>query len=178
MVSVACFSVMGGQSEDAELVERPRVTRGVVFGFSVLSWLGIFVLAPWAIGRRGPNVGWRRGRPSTLNRAGLVPLGLGAAGLGWCLAVHYAPGEQVPLSLVPESLIATGPYRLSRNPMYVCEQALLLGWTVYFGSPSLLAGMSALGGAMRYAVAREEKTLAGRFGDSWRDYASRVPRWF
>lgn len=157
--------------------ERPRVTREVVFAFSVLSWLAMFVFAPWTIGCRGRNIGWRQGRPSVLNRAGIVPFGLGAAGLGWCLAVHYAPGEKVPVSLVPESLIAKGPYRVSRNPMYVCEQAVLLGWTIYFGSPALVAAMSALGAGMRYAVGREERTLAGRFGDSWREYASKVPRW-
>jgi protein-S-isoprenylcysteine O-methyltransferase Ste14 len=93
------------------------------------------------------------------------------------LAVHYAPGETVPVSLVPENLISRGPYRFSRNPMYVCEQALLLGWTVYFGSPGLLFGASALGAGMQYAVGREERTLEERFGDSWREYASRVPRW-
>ena len=107
----------------------------------------------------------------------MIPLGLGAAGLGWCLAAHYDPGEKVAMSLVPENLIAKGPYRFSRNPMYVCEQTVLLGWTIYFGSPGVLAGQSVLGGAMRYAVAREERTLEGRFGDSWRDYASKVPRW-
>lgn len=144
---------------------------------SVLSWMGLFVLLPVTIGRRGPNFGWRRRSPSVLNRAGAVPLVLGATGLGWCLASHYEPGERVPLSLVPEALIAKGPYRISRNPMYACEQAVLVGWTVYFGSPVLLAGAVCLGGAMRYAVGREEKTLESRFGDSWRDYASKVPRW-
>ncbi|HET6966174.1 MAG TPA: isoprenylcysteine carboxylmethyltransferase family protein [Acidimicrobiales bacterium] len=81
------------------------------------------------------------------------------------------------MSLVPDHLIARGPYRFSRNPMYVCEQTVLLGWTLYFGSPSLLAIMSGLGAGMRYAVGREERTLQARFGDSWRDYASQVPRW-
>ena len=122
-------------------------------------------------------MGWRNGRPSALNRAGLIPLCLGAAGLAWNLAVHFAPGETVPVSLVPENLISRGPYRFSRNPMYVCEQALLLGWTVYLGSPGLLFGASALGAGMQYVVGREERTLEERFGDSWREYASRVPRW-
>lgn len=107
----------------------------------------------------------------------MFPLGFGAAGLGWCLAAHYAPGEKVAVSLVPEELIATGPYSFSRNPMYVCEQAVLLGWTVYFGSPRILTGQALLGGLMRYAVSREELTLESRFGDSWRHYASKVPRW-
>jgi protein-S-isoprenylcysteine O-methyltransferase Ste14 len=158
-------------------MDRPRVPRGVAFAFVVSALFGIYGFVPWLIGRRGAKVGWRNGRPSALNRAGLIPLGLGAAGLAWNLAVRFAPGETVPVSLVPENLISRGPYRFSRNPMYVCEQALLLGWTVYFGSPGLLFGASALGAGMQYAVGREERTLEERFGDSWREYASRVPRW-
>jgi protein-S-isoprenylcysteine O-methyltransferase Ste14 len=159
-------------------MDRPRVPQGVAFAFAVSALFGVYGFVPWLIGRRGAKVGWRNGRPSALNRAGLIPLGLGAAGLAWNLAVHFAPGETtVPVSLVPENLISRGPYRFSRNPMYVCEQALLLGWTVYFGSPGLLFGASALGAGMQYAVGREERTLEERFGDSWREYASRVPRW-
>lgn len=157
--------------------DRLRLSRRVVFALSVAAWLGLFVLIPSTVGRRGGKLGWRGERPSLVNRSGVVPLGLGAAGLGWCLSSHYAPGERVPVSLVPETLIANGPYRLSRNPMYVCEQMVLLGWTVYYGSPALLAGMAGLGAGMRYAVRREERTLEDRFGDSWRQYASEVRRW-
>jgi protein-S-isoprenylcysteine O-methyltransferase Ste14 len=161
-----------------QAMDRPRVPRGVAFAFVVSALFGIYGFVPWLIGRRGAKVGWRNGRPSALNRAGLIPLGLGAAGLAWNMAVRFAAGETtVPVSLVPENLISTGPHRFSRNPMYVCEQALLLGWTVYFGSPGLLFGASAHGAGMQYAVRREERTLEERFGDSWREYASRVPRW-
>ena len=163
--------------QDRAASARPRLTRAQVVAGSVVSWLGIFLVIPWAIARRGRRIGWAAGRPALLNRLGVVPLGLGAAGLTWCLAAHYEPGETVALSLVPEKLIAAGPYRFSRNPMYVSEEATLVGWAIYFGSPSLLACSVALAAGMRYAVGREEKTLQDRFGDSWRDYAAQVPRW-
>ena len=108
---------------------------------------------------------------------GVVPLGLGAAGLLWCMVSHYRPGETVAVSLVPEDLIASGPYRFSRNPMYVSEQSILLGWVLYFGSPRLFGCAVALAGAMRYAVSREERTLRHRFGERWHAYAAKVPRW-
>jgi protein-S-isoprenylcysteine O-methyltransferase Ste14 len=157
--------------------QRPRFTRAEVVAFSVASWLAIFGIIPWAIGRRGRRVGWSTGRPAPLNRLGLVPLGLGAAGLTWCLAAHYAPGETVALSLIPENLISSGPYRFSRNPMYVSEEATLVGWTLYFGSPGLLGCTVALATAMRYAVSREERTLLAWFGESWQEFAATVPRW-
>lgn len=156
---------------------RPRFTRGQVFAFSVASFLVVFGVVPCVIGRRGRLFGWSEGRPGLINRLGIVPLALGVAGWAWCLANHYEPGGTVPASLVPESLIRTGPYKFSRNPMYLSEGSVLLGWTLYFGSPALLVRTSVLAAAMGYAVRREERTLQSRFGDSWQDYASKVPRW-
>jgi protein-S-isoprenylcysteine O-methyltransferase Ste14 len=145
--------------------------------FSVAAWLVLFGLLPWAIARRGRNIGWRNGHPGLVNRLGLVLVGLGAAGLAWCLASHYEPGETVAVSLVPEKLLASGPYRFSRNPMYVCEVTIMLGWASFFGSPVLVPMSTALATFMRYAVGREERTLEARFGDPWREYARKVPRW-
>ena len=141
------------------------------------SWVFIFVLLPVAIGRRDRRRGWTGGRPGLPNRVGVVPLGLGAAGLLWCMVAHYRPGATVAVSLVPEDLIGSGPYEFSRNPMYVSEQAMLLGWVLYFGSTRLLGCTVALAGAMRYAVGREERTLGDRFGERWQAYAANVPRW-
>ncbi|HWF17153.1 MAG TPA: isoprenylcysteine carboxylmethyltransferase family protein [Acidimicrobiales bacterium] len=112
-----------------------------------------------------------------LNRAAVAPLVLGSAGLLWCARSHYPPGETVEVSLMPERLIASGPYKYSRNPMYVSEGTVWLGWTLYYGNPAVFAAGFALAGAMRYAVSREERTLAHQFGTSWSRYAERVPRW-
>ncbi|HAM02713.1 MAG TPA: hypothetical protein DCQ30_10900 [Acidimicrobiaceae bacterium] len=156
---------------------RPRATRAQVGIFSVAAWAILFGLVPGVIGRRGRKVGWHTGRPGLANRLGLLSVGLGAAGLVWCLASHYEPGETVPVSLVPEKLLASGPYRFSRNPMYVCEETIMLGWAAFFGSPVLVGMSTLLATFMRYAVVREERTLESRFGDDWREYARRVPRW-
>lgn len=153
------------------------MTRVQVVVFSIVSWMIVFGGLPIRIASRGRRVGWGAGRPGPFNRLGLVVLGLGASGLVWCLASHYGPGETVPVSLTPEKLIRRGPYRFSRNPMYVSEEVTLIGWTVYFGSPSLLAFSLGVGAAMRYAVSREEGTLLDRFGESWQQYAASVPRW-
>ena len=91
--------------------------------------------------------------------------------------MHYEPGETVAVSLVPEQLLASGPYRFSRNPMYLGEAAMWLGWSLYYGSPVVSAATAALAAGMGYAVGREEKTLEERFGRQWVDYAARVPRW-
>ena len=168
---------MSNVGADGALAQRPRLTRGQVLGFSVAAFLVAFGAVPRAMGRRGPRLGWSGGRPGPLNRMGTVPLALGAAGWAWCLAHHYEPGGTVPVSLVPESLIGSGPYRISRNPMYLSEGAILLGWTLYYGSPKLLARTATFAAGVRYAVGREERTLQARFGDAWQEYAAKVPRW-
>jgi protein-S-isoprenylcysteine O-methyltransferase Ste14 len=112
-----------------------------------------------------------------LNRFALVPVGLASAGLIWCMIAHYPPGQTVEVSLTPEYLVTGGPYEFSRNPMYLCEESIWLGWSVFFGSPALLGSGLAIATAMRYAVSREEATLRERFGQSWEDYANTVPRW-
>ena len=159
------------------LKNRPQVRGGAIVAFSFMSAYWVHVAVPLALARRGPRVGWVDRRPGTMNRIGLVSVAIGAVCLAWCYLTHYAPDETVPVSLVPERLLTTGPYRLSRNPIYLGEQAMWLGWSWFFGSP-VVAG-SALGFAsfMRGAVRREEKTLETRFGDAWREYADRVPRW-
>ena len=164
-------------NRDEGLQRRPRVPRSALFWFSIAAFVVIFALLPWTIGRRGRQIGWRGGYPGPLNRLGLIAVGLGTAGWGWSLAAHNGPGETVAVSLVPEDIITAGPYRFSRDPMYVSEMATVIGWMLFFGSPGLLAGCVALAGGMRYAVGREEKTLASRFGDSWHEYAAKVPRW-
>ncbi|HEY1652326.1 MAG TPA: isoprenylcysteine carboxylmethyltransferase family protein [Acidimicrobiales bacterium] len=156
---------------------RPRLSSAAATAGSVAAWSAIFAGVPTALSRRGPRLGWRGGRPSRANRAAVVPLVLGSAGLLWCARSHYPQGEMVEVSLVPERLIASGPYRYSRNPMYVSEGAIWLGWTLYYGSPNVLAAGLALATAMRYAVGREERTLEHEFGRSWTRYAEAVPRW-
>ena len=61
--------------------------------------------------------------------------------------------------------------------MYLSEEMTLIGWALYFGSPSLSAWVAAMAAAMRFAVGREEKTLEDRFGEAWKEYAAAVPRW-
>jgi protein-S-isoprenylcysteine O-methyltransferase Ste14 len=156
---------------------RPRLSSGAAIAGSLAAWSTIFAGAPAAISRRGPRLGWRGGRPGLFNRAGIIPLVLGSVGLLWCARSHYPRGETVEVSLVPERLIAAGPYEYSRNPMYVSEGTVWLGWALYYGSPAVLAAGLALAGAMRYAVGREERTLEHEFGHSWTRYAEQVPRW-
>ena len=82
-----------------------------------------------------------------------------------------------PWSPSPE-LIARGPYRFTRNPMYVGITALLIGlgvavdvlWISLFAVVALVL-------VHFVAVLKEESYLAAKFGDSYAAYVARVRRY-
>lgn len=76
------------------------------------------------------------------------------------------------------ALVVTGPYRLSRNPMYVGMVAALLGVAVLTGSLSPFVVPVLFVPVLNARVIRhEEAMLDARFGDAYRDYRRRVRRW-
>ena len=76
------------------------------------------------------------------------------------------------------ALVVNGPYRLTRNPMYVAMSCLYLAltfWVNRLGPILLLPGLLL---TVQYGVIlREERYLLGLFGDSYADYCRAVRRW-
>jgi len=111
--------------------------------------------------------------------AGLLLVGAGSCLLLLCVYEFYAEGRGTlaPWS-PPRHLVESGPYRISRNPMYVAIVTVLLGWATWFGSPGLLAYALAVAVAFHVRVITyEEPTLARSFENDWRRYRERVRRW-
>jgi protein-S-isoprenylcysteine O-methyltransferase Ste14 len=88
-------------------------------------------------------------------------------------------GTNVPPNRPAVTLVTHGPWRFSRNPLYLSLALVHLGigiaadnvWMVALLAPVLLI--------IRYAViAREERYLDRKFGDAYRRYRSSVRRWF
>ena len=77
------------------------------------------------------------------------------------------------------SLVTRGPFALSRNPAYVAATSLYLGGALLARSlPALEFLPIVLALLDHYVVDREERYLEGLFGDAYRAYRARVPRWF
>lgn len=83
------------------------------------------------------------------------------------------PGMDKP----PERLVTTGPFAMCRNPMYLGHIIFLLGLTLSLGSVLASAITAASAVWFHFRVRRDENRLAGRFGQSYVDYAARVARW-
>ena len=77
-----------------------------------------------------------------------------------------------------ERLITGTAYARSRNPMYLLYVVVVIGEAIAWRSPALLLYAFFFCGLIHLWVTRfEEPALAERFGDEWRDYAARVPRY-
>ncbi len=129
----------------------------------------VALLIPWLLSPVGAEV-----RP-----VGLLPLGLGVALLLWSVWAFYSAGRGTlaPWS-PPERLVTTGPYRLSRNPMYVAVIVILIGWALLFSSTTLWIYAALVTVAFQLRIIfGEEPWLAQRHGEEWRAYRVRVPRW-
>ena len=76
------------------------------------------------------------------------------------------------------ALVAEGPYRVTRNPMYVGFTLLYLGGTALVNSAWPLAFLPVILFVMNAVVIPgEERHLAARFGEPYREYCRRVRRW-
>jgi protein-S-isoprenylcysteine O-methyltransferase Ste14 len=78
----------------------------------------------------------------------------------------------------PDRLLTTGPYRLSRNPMYVGWLAVALG-SAFMLNVLWIGVMTAVAFLYlhRVTIPAEEQALAERFGDAYAAYRDRVPRY-
>jgi protein-S-isoprenylcysteine O-methyltransferase Ste14 len=78
----------------------------------------------------------------------------------------------------PTRVIDSGPYRFSRNPMYVAWTAIYVGITVLVNNGWLLIFLPVLVGFTHYfVVRREEQQLEQRFGNEYRQFRDRVRRY-
>lgn len=150
---------------------------------AVVLWL-IFAplfhaVLPWALSRLGPRGGWSEAGPVPWNWLGLVPVIVGFGEIAWALAQHYlqTPGGW-EFVLKPKVLLVGGPYRYTRNPMYLGAFAIWIGWGWFYGSLAVAAGFSLLFAYMVFVqVPFEERQMESVFGQAYRDYRSAVPRY-
>lgn len=126
-----------------------------------------------------PAVPWSSlGLPHWALALALVGAGLGFDVLG-LLAFRRAQTTINPLSPgKASSLVATGVYRVTRNPMYVGMALVLCGWAVLLASlPAALGPVVFVAFITRFQIVPEERFLAAKFGDDYARFCQQVRRW-
>ena len=105
---------------------------------------------------------------------------IAAAGGGgaWAIATFRRHGTTIVPGRPARALVEAGPYRRTRNPMYLCLFVLYGGLSLRVGSlwPVLLAPLVWLA-LQHWIVPGEERHLASRFGRDYEHYCDRVRRW-
>jgi protein-S-isoprenylcysteine O-methyltransferase Ste14 len=152
-------------------------------------WLGAIVcavglplahgLVPWAISLLTVRHGWVDHRPGVWNLAGLVLVAIGFAAVVWTLTLHFREAPRGwAFEQTPRYLLTRGPYRFSRNPIYLAYAPLWLGWITFYGSMGLLVSCALLWSVANFVlIPHEERNLEARFGEAYREYKRAVPRW-
>jgi protein-S-isoprenylcysteine O-methyltransferase Ste14 len=89
-----------------------------------------------------------------------------------------AAGTPVPGNEPTTVIVRAGPYRFSRNPIYLAFSLLQLGIAIWFNSLWLVATLFAAIAVMACVVIpREEQYLERKFGVEYLDYKKSVRRW-
>lgn len=135
-------------------------------------WLALFIGIAWALAQLWAPLG-----------DGLAPVGwaLIAAGLVlvfWAaLTLRRARTTIVPRER-PTALVTGGPYRFSRNPIYLADLMILAGVALVLGAPQALLLLWPFTRVLeRRFIEPEEAALAAAFGPDWERYRARVRRW-
>lgn len=126
---------------------------------------------------------WREAALPFLPAAAARPLGaaLGAVSFvlfSWALLALYRAGTNIPTNLSATTLVTSGPYRFSRNPIYL---GLAIGFTAVAAWLNsawfLVMAVLFIGLITAGVIAREEDYLQGKFGSEYEKYRASVRRW-
>ena len=134
-------------------------------------------LVPWALSIR--RYGWSEGSPAVWKWISLIPVAFAIALLRWIQ--HWksrsASGPDSngdlaigtvdpPIDPTPAFLMVRGPYRFTRNPVYVAYLGLWFGWAFFWKHrcPAWMVGIVS-GFASLTIVPKEERDLQATFGE-------------
>ena len=155
---------MADTADTANVIVRPPIA----WALAVLAGLALKWLMPLSFLPAAVPTGW----------LGTIVFALALALVAWAISTMTRAGSNVPTSLPTTTIVETGPYRLTRNPIYLGMVLGLIGLAIAFNSLWLSMTLVPFALVIRYGVVtREEVYLERKFGDVYRGYRSRVRRW-
>jgi protein-S-isoprenylcysteine O-methyltransferase Ste14 len=139
----------------------------LLFAFCVVGGLIAHFTCPYRLGL-SPWVG---------RAFGAVAFGALALAL-WGQRTMRAAGTNIHPGMPALAIVERGPFRVTRNPLYLSLILLYIAIGVMLASPAFLLFAVPLIGVLHFGVVlREERYLNAKFGDVYRDYKARVRRW-
>jgi protein-S-isoprenylcysteine O-methyltransferase Ste14 len=155
---------MDDMADTAQVIIRPPLA----WGLAVIAGLALDWLVPLPFLPAGVPARW----------LGAIVFVLALALFAWAIVTVTRAGSNVPTNRPTTSIVESGPYRFTRNPIYLAMVLGLIGLAIAFDNLWLLMMLVPFVLVIRYGVvAREEAYLERKFGDVYRGYRSRVRRW-
>ncbi len=109
---------------------------------------------------------------------GIVIIGVGIVMDLWSSELFVKNETTVSPYGSPTSLVTSGPFRISRNPMYLGMAAILLGIAVFLGTLVTFAfPVIFIMIIQTRLIPEEERKLENIFGEQYRDYIMKVRKW-
>lgn len=113
-----------------------------------------------------------------LDQTGKVMAVLGGLLMVWAQIVMARHGATTEHSKPSTTLVTTGPFRVSRNPIYLAMVMIFTGLALAYSNAWGLIMVIAFAGAVRrFTVLPEEAYLDRQFGATYAEYRSSVRRW-
>jgi protein-S-isoprenylcysteine O-methyltransferase Ste14 len=128
-------------------------------------------------------ISWLFGWPTPFGMP-LPPLGIALVAVAfvppvWAIVLFRREGTEVnPTSTINRKLVTNGPYRFTRNPMYLGLVILSLGIAVWVGTwPMFIVPLAIFATTNWVHIPFEEAKMRRQFGETYVDYIERVRRW-
>src|SRR5215471_9024818 len=157
----------GASSEPPDVANLGLVRPPIIYLISILSGILIQLAVPV------------RFLPVTIG----LPLGAAVVAVAialFCYSVarFRAAGTPLPARRPTTAIVRTGPYRLSRNPVYLAFSLFQLGIAIWVNSVWLLATLvGAVALIHTVVIPKEEQYLERKFGAQYLEYKMSVRRW-
>ncbi len=138
-------------------------------------WLVACIAAAWVLAMNLPIVDVSLPFQSLV---GWGLIGLGAVLMIYAIVAFWRFKTSVVPRQTPSALIDQGPYRISRNPIYLADLLILTGIVVLLGALSGLVTLPLFWTAIQYRfILPEEEVLKETFGADYQSYCRSVRRW-
>jgi protein-S-isoprenylcysteine O-methyltransferase Ste14 len=155
---------MADTADTAHVIIRPPLA----WALAVVAGLALDRLVPLPFLPPNLPAGW----------LGVEVFVLALALFAWAIVTMTRAGSNVPTNRPTTTIVESGPYRFTRNPIYLGMFLGLIGLAIASDTLWLLLMLVPFALVIRYGVvAREEAYLERKFGDVYCSYRSRVRRW-
>jgi protein-S-isoprenylcysteine O-methyltransferase Ste14 len=139
--------------------------------------MAVVALLMWLAARALPNAEFQ------MPARGPVALAFALIGLAIAIVAvfQFRRAGTTPNPMKPQesaTVVVTGVYRYSRNPMYLGDLLMLAGWAIWLANAAAFLGLPLFVVYLnRLQISAEERALQARFGPAYDAYRATVRRW-